>query len=265
MSVLQKTSSCNSAIRAPLLWLLVPLMIGCWLADQFDEINSVKLAWIALAGAYVSSVSTRFQTWCCAYLIAAIAAGSCYYDFLATPRKVNETWLAMPVRELELDLHILRSFEREDPYGRVAGIAKIQNAPPVRRDLKGKRIYFQLKLPHESPLLVKGTMMQATGLLEPRSTKAAKGFERYLDNTGVAYTLKRGVVNGTPKSPGGFSHFCRASNEKLESILRIGGDRESAFADIATAMMLGKKSVLQTESKERYVSAGVMHLFAISG
>ena len=47
--------------------------------------------------------------------------------------------------------------------------------------------------------------------------------------------------------------------------MRLGGKETSSLADVGVAMMLGKKTSLAADRKERYVTAGVMHLFAISG
>ena len=42
-------------------------------------------------------------------------------------------------RELELVLEVTRTFDREDPFGRLSGIAEIREAPSVRPDLISAR------------------------------------------------------------------------------------------------------------------------------
>tara|TARA_B100000959_G_scaffold170969_1_gene179011 strand:- start:1601 stop:3184 length:1584 start_codon:yes stop_codon:yes gene_type:complete len=239
-------------------------MVGYWIADRFDEIEPTALAWIAFAGAFSSIVFTRLQSWNVAFVIAAICTGACHYLIMEGSRQAKEPWLSMPIRELELTFEITRSFEREDPYGRVSGIAEIRETPKVRRDLIGKRIYFLLKPQEGAPPIIKGSIVRANGLLETLIDRP-RSFNRYLANMGVAYEFRKGAVHETTNTPNWFSYLCRAVNEKLEATLRCGGMGTSALADVAVAMTLGKKAVLDDKRKGRYVTAGVMHLFAISG
>ncbi|MFP6900820.1 MAG: ComEC/Rec2 family competence protein, partial [Opitutales bacterium] len=177
----------------------------------------------------------------------------------------KEPWASMPVRELELVLEIERSFETEDPYGRVSGIAEILEAPLIRQDLVGKRIFFQLKPKGVLASPFEGSFVRASGLLEPRSCSSLTGFGSFLDRAGVVYEFDRGVIHETTKAASEFLAFCSYLNNKMEAILRLGGKETSPLADVGVAMMLGKKTSLAEDRKERYVMAGVMHLFAISG
>ncbi len=260
----QNPLSMHVVPRAPLLWVLIPWMVGYWLADRFGEIELVTLAWIAFGGAFAASVFSRLQIWSFAFVIAAICAGSCHYLIMEGPRQAKEPWLSMPIRELELNFEITRLFECEDSYGRVSGVAEIREAPIVRRDLIGKRIYFLLKLQEGAPALFKGSVVQASGLLETLPD-VPKGFSHYLANMGVAYEFRKGAIHEATNTPSAFERFCRRGNEKLEATLRYGGMGTSTLADVGVAMMLGKKAALADERKERYLAAGVMHLFAISG
>ncbi|MFP6854186.1 MAG: ComEC/Rec2 family competence protein, partial [Opitutales bacterium] len=240
-------------------------MAGYWLADLFDLFAVDEFAWLALVCAVLSSVFNRFLPWFICFLAASISAGSCYYLLTTSSLNPDETLQAMPVRELELSLEVTKSFDRKDSFGRLSGIAEIVRAPEVRSDLPGKRVHFQLTPPNESTTISQGSILTTVGLLVPRPNSLANDFERYLDHSGVSYLFNRGSIHEITEDTNEFSLFCRSSNKKLESILRLGEDGDHASTNVAVAMMLGKKAVLQPERKKRYVRAGVMHLFAISG
>lgn len=260
-------TSLQPVARAPLLWVLIPWMTGYWLADRFDEIDPIAFGGMALAGTVLSLTFTRFPWWSMAFFVGATGAGSWYYSALEGPFRAKEPFTAMPVRELELTFEVTRVFDREDPFARISGIAEIRETHAVRQDLLGKRVYFFLRNKFEEllPVISTGAHVRARGLLTPCARQADKGFEKYLWDAGVSYRFDRGVVLEMSKPPNWFGRFCRASNEKLEMILRHGGTESSPLAAVGVAMTLGKKSALSDEQKDRYVATGVMHLFAISG
>ena len=240
--------------------------MGYWLADRFDQVEPTVFGCLALCALSASVVFTRLRNWSFAFVTGALCAGGFYYSSTEGSRKVREPWISMPVRELELGLEITRTFDREDPFGRLSGIAEIREAPRVRPDLIGKRVYFLLKTnAGDATHASKGWLVRAIGLLEPRLPSSDDGFEGYLHHAGVGYEFRRGTIFESADTSGSFARFCKAANQKLEVILRQGDEEPSQAADIGVAMILGKKTVLNADYKGRYLTAGVMHLFAISG
>ena len=74
-------------------------------------------------------------------------------------------------------MEVTKTFDREDPYGRVSGIAEVREVSQVRGDLIGKRVYFLLKSEDKVSHLAKGAVVRATGLLKARSASSNHGFE----------------------------------------------------------------------------------------
>ncbi|MBH55267.1 MAG: hypothetical protein CMI18_13110 [Opitutaceae bacterium] len=252
-------------VRAPLAWALFPWMIGYWLAEQLGGVQAIALGWIGLATAFLAILAHRSQLWAFSFSVTSLCAGTLYYQVMEDARTLDEPWGSLPIREIELVLEIERTFEKSDPYGRVSGVAEILEAPSIREDLIGKRVSFLLKPKDAFSFTGQGSFVRASGLLKPRTSQLSHGFSRFLDHVGVSYELGRGVIHETTKTAGGFSTFCTDLNHKMEAILRLGGKETLPLSDVGVAMMLGKKTSLSADQKERYVTAGVMHLFAISG
>ena len=256
----------NTTLRAPILWALIPWMIGCWIAERYPPINPVVLLSISFSGSVFSFVFPALRLWAPVFLGSVLCLGILYFQALENSHQAEEPWLSMPVRELELSLEVIRLFERrDDPYGRIGGIAEIEKAPAVRQDLLGKRAYFSLRAPSENERIENGSLLKAAGLLTVLHESNDLGFNRFLVQEGVAYEFCRGTIFEATKGNDGYASFCRTWNAKLESFLRLGSEAKNQAADVGVAMLLGNKAVLEQKEKQRYVAAGVMHLFAISG
>ncbi len=219
---------------------------------------------LGLCALTVSLFFIRLRVWGIFFTIGALCSGCSFYSYTEGVRKVCPTWLSMPIRELELVLEVRRSFS-SDSLGRLSGIADIKGAPSVRSDLIDKRVYFSLKTKPGDPVASKGWLVRAIGLLKPISATKTNGFEHYLHNVGIGYEFRNGTILESTDTSGSFERFCFVANNKLEGILLQGNEEVSSSADIGVAMILGKKASLHPENKERFLQAGVMHLFAISG
>eukprot|EP01031_Cornospumella_fuschlensis_P046051 gene46051-56373_t len=128
--------------RAPLLWLVLPMLAGL-AVGQAMEAAPVPLLLGALAAAGLAlGQSGRPRIWAGALVLALTLAGMASY---ALHRARLPAWDALPPREARLVLRIDRVFSSPDPK-KSAGLATVVRSDEHLRELAGQRVYFSLAL-----------------------------------------------------------------------------------------------------------------------
>ena len=254
------------------------MVLGFILARQFDAPLPVLLG-AALVGSCATLCLTRQKRlqklWGLCFLISAIY---CFwaYGLLRLPTTPPSDHLALPEREAQLALKIIRVMQPGERYGKPSGIARVLAAPTTSRIHPGDQVYFKVKLPtateppQESTLqLQRGLQVQTTGVLTPirlpKQDSDNSGFEAYLKDIGVHYRFDRTGELHTIREPAVFDQFCTTMNERFQGTLRLGAPNDSELPNVYVAMLLGRKIELTKAQTERYRTTGTMHFFAISG
>ncbi len=258
------------SLRAPLIWLLAPVIWGYIIGHFLPELHPVTVGipglLIALA-ALPFTVSNRplaRRIWPTLFLIGGTLLASSYYLHRLEPPPRD--WNELPPREADLTLQIERLFQQSDRYGRVTGLARVQDAAPHLRDLAGHRIYFQLKPVRDELPAVRSSIILTRGTLRYLDPSGMEdGFEQFLVNSGAYFELRRGVILQTLHGGSWFQRFCSRQSAVFEQILKSGNAEDAALGNIYVAMLLGKKSALESEQKSAFIASGTMHIFAISG
>ena len=257
-------------LRAPLLWLLAPVIWGYIIGHFMPELHPATMGapglLIALATLPFAASNRLFarRVWPTLFLIAGTLLAASYYLQRLEPPPTE--WNELPPREAELTLRVERLFQQSDRYGRVTGLARVQEAAPHLRDLAGHRIYFQLSPGRDELSAVRSSIILSRGTLRYLDpSQIESGFERFLVNSGAYFELKRGIILQTLHGGSWFQRFCSRQSAVFEQILKSGNAEDAALGNIYVAMLLGKKSVLESEQKSAFTASGTMHIFAISG
>lgn len=261
--------SLKSRIRAPIIWIIVPLIAGYLIGRETPEISSVFL----IGGGIGLGAIWTFH-WCKNvhhfWLWKVVGVMSVFllswgYMLLNLPSTLD--WEGKPDREANLTIKIMHTFSLNDQHNRQAGYAEIVDAPAHLGILVGQRIYYFLAMHgNENGPLVRSQTMEVRGLLSSISFNSDNSFERYLFSQGITFKLYRGQVLGMKKPSAVFYRFCEIQNRRLEAILRKGRNAKNEYvANIYTAMLLGNKASLTPEQKYAFQTTGSLHLFAISG
>jgi competence protein ComEC len=252
--------------RAPLLWLLLPLVAGISLGRLVDATPAT--AWLFM-GALVAALSAMFLVkrnriaWAAALGAAMLLAGMA--DYARRARRLPG-WDHLPPREARLCLCVERVFAAVNPT-RTSGLAVIVSADSPVEELAGQRVYFSLARPAGITPLVRSAAVSAAGLVQavPRHP-AAGSFDEYLANTGLGFKFTRGRLLTGGKPAGAYYRFCAQAQEKFSTILGAGiAAKRPELAGILRAMMLSQKHELNNGQKELFMQSGTMHFFAISG
>ena len=254
--------------RAPLLWLLLPLIAGLSAGKLLRDAPWPLLAGagLLLLGAAAGVWSTRTvprRLWSPALGLAVAFAGIVYFHVrLARPAG----WDELPPREARLTLRVTQVFATPEGAGRVNGLAVVTDAGTHLRDLVGQKLYFSLFLPGGVAPPLRSEKIAVIGVLEvlPRHP-ADRGFTDYLVNAGMNFKLTRGRLLREVAPPSPYQRFCCRAMARLNAILGAGLDDHPALAAILRAMMLGQVQELSGDQKGLFMRSGTLHLFAISG
>jgi competence protein ComEC len=259
--------------RAPALFLLVGIVVGLWLAREVAApvgfaistalILSVLSVWLSHGRA---GTGTGNGLWLLSFTGAAVLAFWAY-GTLRQPTKPDSAELSLPIREASLHFEVERVMQARNAFDNATGIGRIVEANVTSRLERGEKIFFRLKLTDaDAPEVRRGSELRATGVLtaipdeiEPDS------FEGYLKDTGIHYRFERSSELELVRPPARFDQFCQDMNVRFQDYLRLGAPGESSLEGIYIAMLLGLKTELSDEQKDRFRMTGTMHFFAISG
>lgn len=267
-----------SKARAPILSLLLGLLLGLILARHYNAPLPLLLSVAGIgsgATLLLSRNEQRRHLWTLCFLVSTT---HCFWAYgqLRLPTTPPSYNLALPEREAQLTIEILRVMQLGERYGKPSGLARVLSAPTTSRIHPGDQIYFRLKLPQGAEAtgeparnIERGLQLQTTGVLAPIPPTSAASeeddFEAYLQSIGVHYRFDRTGSLEILRPPVAFDRFCTAMNERFQKALRLGAPENSELPNVYVAMLLGRKVELSKAQIERYRMTGTMHFFAISG
>lgn len=251
--------------RAPLLWIVIPLMAGLILGSATA---AIPIAWAAgFAGAALLATAAAFRerpTWLLGGVVASgIGAGYVSYHLNNARLPV---WQTLPPREARLNLEITRVFPQPDP-SRVNGFGTIVGTDPHLGELAGRPVYLSLQLaPGEAPPLRSAQVAALGVLVAVPATVSPGSFDAYLASAGIQFRLTRGRLVGPLTPPTRYRVFCQQALEHFSRLLSVGVDaKRPELTAVLRAMLLGQKHELSDEQGSMFMRSGTMHLFAISG
>ncbi len=251
--------------RAPLLWLVLPLLAGLALgrAGEFLPVGWLLGGAATLAALALVIVWRSWPGWAPALCGAMILAGMASY---ALQRPRIAAWDQLPPREAELALRVTRTFALHEAR-RVSGLAVIERTAPHLRELTGQRVYFSLALREGETVPVRAAVVDTIGVLTtlPRDPPADT-FDGYLAHAGVNFRFTRGQIRKTLQPAPAYRQFCARMATRFSTILGLGvADKQPELTGVLRAMLLGQQSELTEEQGWMFRASGTMHVFSISG
>lgn len=251
--------------RAPLLWIVLPLIAGLMGGRAFDAGSPGTLLIVAVVLTAVAIVAANRapSLWAVSLAGAMLLAGGAEYGML---RRRPAGWTTRPPREARLELRISHLFPSRDGT-KVTGLATVAKAAEPLQELSGQRIYFSLAQRRGAPEVVRSATVAAIGLVEILPLRPpANTFEGYLASTGANFRLTRGRILSEVSPPSDYHRFCARMARRFHELLGEGiATKRPALAALLRAMMLGSTQELSEEQRTLFMQSGTMHLFAISG
>jgi competence protein ComEC len=250
--------------RAPLLWLVLPLMGGL-IAGRGGAVTSVASALsVALVAAVAAVVAAnRAPRMAMAALGAAMFfAGDASY--LLHRRRPPESDGRSP-HEAWFSLRIDHVYPQSAPR-KAGGLGVVVHAGGRTPPLIGQRIYYAIALRNGQAAPERSEVVAVAGLLTalPRNPPA-NTFYGSLAAQGLNFTLIRARILGEERPATAYYRLCDRIALRMNALLGAGLERRPELAAMYRAMMLGRKSDLRPEQKRLFMHSGAMHLFAING
>lgn len=261
----------NPTFRSPLIFILIPLLWGYLLAEHTAlNASSFTLLFTSITCLLLAALSTRkpstWKLWFALFPMGICLLSAHYYRIAQPPTTPDTTQL--PPREALLTIEVRRPFDTQPSNERTAGIGIIQKTPEHLNTLIGHRVAYYLNTENH-PTPYRTMHFKARGMLTHKEhfdiNDDNAGFYRYLDDMSVHLKLTRGSILETMDTGHAFYRFCQKTNHLLTKQLTLGVDPQSPSAGILPAIVLGKKSLLSQDQKDRFIHSGTMHFFAISG
>jgi len=169
--------------RAPLLWVVLPIIAGLVIGRWGPPVPLSGLLAVATAAIGMAwwAVSKHARVTAVAVVLAGVAVGSATY---ALHRARLPTWAALPPREAQVDLRITRVFAQPDPK-RASGLAAIVRTEPHLQSLHGQTVYFSLDIKTGDVTPIRSTVLTAIGVLTAVPDDAPRdSFDGFLASAG---------------------------------------------------------------------------------
>ena len=258
----------GAALRAPLLWLLLPYMAGVALADAWPPARSLLIgvalaaAGIAVAGAAANRPGRPVLAVLSRLALAAAGTG-CGYVSLAMRQPPPPAGFAP--REAVVVLEIDQLFPSAPDRKTANGLGRIVAAGPRVAEAGGRAVYFSALKKVGVPPATGGQYL-ARGVLQVRPPPgAATGFDRYLAGRGLRLELGRVHLVRLVRPPGPVAAFRERARHRLEDILRRGVERHGDAVAIYLGMLLGEKSAVDPSQQDAFRHSGTFHIFVVAG
>jgi len=250
--------------RAPLLWLVLPLMGGLAAAQAglaAPLAPALSLALVAAAAAAV--LAGRAPRLGLASLVAAmLLAGDASYRL---HRRRLPDWEGRRPHLARCLLRIVHVYPQVSPR-KAGGLAVIVRADANLRGLAGQRIYYSLALRPGQAAPERSAVVWAAGLLTvlPRAAPADT-FDGSLAGQGLNFRLTRARLLAEVRPAAPYYRCCAQLARRMDELLGAGLEYRPDLAAMYRAMMLGRKGDLSHGQKQLFMRSGAMHLFAING
>jgi competence protein ComEC len=257
-------------LRAPLLWLLLPLMAGLaaaklWPPPAFGlwplllAAGSLGVAAIWLAP--VPGIPARVAWGTC----LSLAGGLGGFVLLHARQPQLHERTERPPREVTVTLAVTQIFPAAPSARSLTGLGRIVATGRDDRELTGRRVYFsvirKISVPPE-----RSGCYTIRGVIETLPHEPAEAdFNDYLDNLGIRQKLTRAQILREEQPPGWFPRFLRCARNRLEDILKCGLQRHPQTVSLYLGMLLGEKAVLSDEQQNAFTRSGTFHIFCIAG
>jgi competence protein ComEC len=248
--------------RAPLLWVLLPLMAGLVAGKlQWLPLSPVVLA---ISGIICIAVALGWKrAWFFGVTAGIFLSGAAYYTL---SRDRLPDWDELPPREARVTLSVDRIFPPKADMRSISGLGQLTATDTHLSELIGQRVYFSLtpKAGDEPP--IRSCRLEITGVLQtlPRDP-AIDTFEGYLANQGINFKLTRARITGTVTPADAYHRFCDRALQRFNAILGHGISAHERESGVLRAMLLGQQQELSDEQKGGFRETGTMHLFSVSG
>ncbi len=258
-----EAKSCGQ--RAPILWLLVPWMLGLVTGKMIDPpMNPGILLGVGATLAGLSAWGARRPgVWAVGLSAGMWCAAAGWYPIC---RHRLPEWEGRPPREAVLTLQVERLFAaRQDPRS-VGGLGRVVAAERHLATLVGQSVQFSGRLRPGVARPMRTSVIDMVGQLDvvPRTAPPAT-FEGYLANAGVNFKLTRGRILKERATAQAYWRWCDRLQGAMGEAVALGLQAQPELVGVLRAVLLGSISELNEHQDVWFTESGTLHLFSVSG
>lgn len=258
--------------RAPLIWMLLPTILGYTLCESgfCFETWQAKAAAAILAGtlAAVSFFSARKNpfVWKLTFTAAATFLAGAWWS-LREPA-VLEIPENFPETQIETTLEIEKPFRSGGKNW--TGLARIRENDK-NSVLDNTRVFYMIPKNRLEEPPVESAEIRVAGALSPWSALPwlNDDFAAYLKSRRASLALTQAVPAKNQKNPTPFTRWTtwckKQKNAVSDKLTALGGRARERESGVLTAMTFGDRSRLPEIEKTNFQLTGTMHIFAVSG
>ena len=255
-------TSRSLAHRAPLLWVLLPLMAGL-IVGKLDWLPLSPTWWAGAAVILAASALGQRKAWAPCLAVSVLLSGAAFYELR---RARLHDWDMLPPREARVTLHVDRMFAPRPDGKSASGLGRVVKSSDLLSELTGQRLYFSVRLKDGAPPPIRSSEIAVIGVLQPLPRNPpGDSFDSYLANAGINFRLTRGAITDRPVPPSAYHKFCDSTLRHFDRLLNRGIGGHPELSAIFRAMLLGQQQELSEEQHQIFMQSGTMHLFSISG
>lgn len=252
----------KSRSRAPIIWILLPLVAGYIGARLVKVPENLLLLGTLVVGGLGVYIWWKYQNLWYWRALGVLSIFLISWSYMLTQHPLKSGWEDKPEREVYLSLKIIQPKSFED--NRIVGYAEVIGAAKHLQDLVGQKIYYFLYGKNEPECLIRSAVIEVKGVLSVINSNSGNNYDKYLCSQGIGFKLYKGQFIQLICKANPFYEFCAKQNKRMEKILEKGYG-SNCLSSTYKAMLLGNQMSLSTEQKNAFRITGSLHLFSISG
>ncbi len=252
--------------RAPLLWLILPLIGGIAFAGG-QPAGWSPAPWYALLAAGLVIALTTWRTgrtwWSIGVILTGFSGGILHHHH---HRQKLPVWAQLPDREVEVTVSVDRVFESAYAQRSFSFGGEVLAVAAPNTELIGQQVQVQLRRAGADDAgLARGATLRMVGQLTALAETESSGFAQYLEETGYNFRIRQARWIETTRPPSVYARARDRLRAEAGRILARGLDDHPDLVGALQAMLLGARHELSADAKSLFLRSGTMHLFAISG
>lgn len=251
--------------RAPILWLLIPWMLGLVTGKLIDPLlHPGVLVGVGVALAGLSAWGRRcLGAWALGLGAGVLCVGAGWYSVC---RHRLPEWEGRPPREAVLVIQVERLFAAQKDPRKAGGLGRVVAAESHLASLVGQSIQFSGRLRSGVVRPIRSSVMEMVGQLEvvPRTAPPAT-FDGYLANAGVNFKLTRGRILKERAPAQAYWRWCGRLQAAMGRAVALGLEGQPELVGVLRAVLLGEISELSERQDVWFTESGTLHLFSVSG
>ena len=260
-------SGSTGSNRAPLLWLILPLIGGITLSGLLSGRLPTGICYAGLGIGAATMIAARrndHRWWALGIILTGLSFGALHHDH---QRQTLPEWAKLPDREVTVVVGVDRIFASAYSHRSFSFGGRVVSAHAPSEEIVGQKVQVQLRRPppETKAALARGSRLKLIGQLTPLGPDPESEFSAYLADSGYNFRIRQGRWLENTTTPSAYAQARDELRSRAAKILAQDLEDHPERGGARQAMLLGQRHELTDDAKSLFMRSGTMHLFAISG